>query len=69
MDESNSKIELSEAYSERLSDDEIADMMAEAARVDLLFQSGQISTMYLAGLTAAAQASIEWEPEPTASAA
>ena len=40
MDECNSKIVLSEAYSERLSDDEIAEMMAEAAMVDLLFQSG-----------------------------
>lgn len=69
MDECNSKIVLSEAYSERLSDDEIAEMMAEAAMVDLLFQSGRISTMYLAGLTAAADASSEWQPEPEASAA
>jgi hypothetical protein len=69
MDECNSKIVLSEAYSERLSDDEIADMMAEAAMVDLLFQSGRISTMFLTGLSAAAHASSEWELEPEASAA
>ncbi|WP_244531254.1 hypothetical protein [Hyphomicrobium facile] len=69
MDECNSKIVLSEAYSERLSDDEIAEMMAEAAMVDLLFQSGRISTLYLTGLAAAADASSEWQPEPAASAA
>lgn len=69
MDECNSKIVLSEAYSERLSDDEIAEMMAEAAMVDLLFQSGRISTLYLSGLAAAADASSEWQPEPEASAA
>ncbi|WP_045835160.1 hypothetical protein [Hyphomicrobium sp. 99] len=63
MIECNSKIELSETYTERLSDDEIADMMAEAARVDAMFQSGEISTMYLVGLTSAAQASSLWQPE------
>ncbi|MGO4684816.1 hypothetical protein [Hyphomicrobium sp. 2TAF46] len=63
MVECNSKIELSAAYSERLSDDEIADMMAEAARVDAMFQSGEISTTYLVALAAAADASGAWQPE------
>ena len=43
--------------------DEIADMMAEAARVDAMFQSGEISTTYLVALAAAADASKAWEPE------
>lgn len=63
MTECNSKIELSELYSERLSDEEIADMMAEAARVDAMFQSGSISTTYLFALTCAAYASGAWQPE------
>lgn len=69
MDKYNSKIELSTEYLERISDDEIADMMAEAARVDALFQSGGISTMFLVGLSEAAHESTEWQPEATASAA
>ena len=62
MVECNSKIELSAAYAERLSDDEIADMMAEAARVDAMFQSGEISTTYLVALAAVADASSAWQP-------
>lgn len=69
MTECNSKIELSEAYSERLTEEEIADMMAEAARVDAMFQSGEISTTYLVALTCAAHASGAWQPETTEASA
>ena len=70
MTECNSKIELSEVYSERLSDEEIADMMAEAAQVDALFKSGAIGTTHIVALVCAADVSRAWEPEmPEASAA
>jgi len=70
MTECNSKIELSPAYTERLTDEEIADMMAEAARVDALFKSGAIGTTHIVALVCAADVSREWQPEmPEASAA
>ena len=53
MNERTSDIKPSEIYSD-LSDDDIAAMMAEAATVDALFQCGQISTLVLTGLSAAA---------------
>lgn len=43
------QIAATEAHIE--SDEEIAEMMAEAARVDAMFQSGVISTMFLAAFT------------------
>jgi hypothetical protein len=46
MNEPVSEIKPAEIYSD-LSGEDIAEMMAEAAKVDVLFQSGQISTMYL----------------------
>jgi hypothetical protein len=53
MNERTSDIKPSEIYSD-LSEDDIAEMMAEAATVDALFQRGQISTLFLTGLSAAA---------------
>ncbi|MBS0233232.1 MAG: hypothetical protein JSR99_07075 [Proteobacteria bacterium] len=53
MREAVSEIKPAEIYSD-LSRDEIAEMMAEAEQVDALFQSGQISTLYLTSLSAAA---------------
>ncbi|AGK58248.1 hypothetical protein HYPDE_32878 [Hyphomicrobium denitrificans 1NES1] len=43
--------------------DDIAEMMAEAARVDAMFQSGAISTLFPYAL-AAAQAA-QTEPDPS----
>ncbi|MBS0251746.1 MAG: hypothetical protein JSR78_11865 [Proteobacteria bacterium] len=53
MSEEFSNIKPAEIYAD-LSADDIAEMMAEAAKVDALFQSGHASTMYLASLSAAA---------------
>lgn len=64
MSVSVSEIKPAEIYSD-LSADEIAEMMAEAAEVDALFQKGEISTMYLSSLSAAAFAVAEWEQAPT----
>lgn len=47
MNELVSEIKPAEIYSE-LSGEDIAEMMAEAAKVDALFQSGRISTTVLA---------------------
>lgn len=62
MSEEFSKIKPAEIYAD-LSADDIAEMMAEAAAVDALFQSGHASTMYLASLSAAAFAVSETEEE------
>ena len=53
MSEANTEIRPAEIYS-GLSREEIDEMMAEAALVDALFQSGRISTLYLTFLSAAA---------------
>jgi hypothetical protein len=55
-----SEIKPSEIYSDLTSDD-IAEMMAEAARVDALFKSGRISTLYLTSLASAAYAVANWD--------
>ncbi|HML30140.1 MAG TPA: hypothetical protein PKE16_15175 [Hyphomicrobium sp.] len=62
MSVSVSDIKPAEIYSD-LSADEIAEMMAEAAELDALFQKGEISTMYLTSLSAAAFAVAESEPD------
>jgi hypothetical protein len=62
MSERVSDIKPAEIYSD-LSAEDIAEMMAEAAEVDALFQSGRISTMYLTSLSAAAFTASQWEPE------
>lgn len=62
MSERVSDIKPAEIYSD-LSAEDIAEMMAEAAEVDALFQSGRISTMYLTSLSAAAFAASQWEAE------
>jgi hypothetical protein len=61
-------IKPSEIYSD-LSEDDIAEMMAEAATVDALFQCGQISTLFLTALSAAAYETSVANAELTASAA
>jgi len=53
MLEAVSEIKPADIYSD-LSREDIAEMMAEAERVDALFKSGRISTLYLASLSAAA---------------
>ncbi|MFT3732177.1 MAG: hypothetical protein QM780_12295 [Hyphomicrobium sp.] len=53
-----SDIKPAEIYSDLTADD-IAEMMAEAARVDALFKSGRISTMTVMGLAAKAAADAE----------
>ncbi len=63
-----SEIKPSEVYSDLTSDD-IAEMMAEAARVDAFFQSGRISTLYLTSLTTAAYAVANWDGALPATAA
>ncbi|RUP00437.1 hypothetical protein [Hyphomicrobium sp.] len=63
-----SEIKPAEIYSDLTSDD-IAEMMAEAARVDSLFQTGRISTTYLSSLAAAADAIANWEEVLPANAA
>lgn len=71
MSERVSNIKPAEIYSD-LSAEDIAEMMAEAAEVDALFQSGRISTMYLTSLSAAAfvissqEAEVEVEAPATA---
>ncbi|MET0432389.1 MAG: hypothetical protein ABWZ86_07920 [Hyphomicrobium sp.] len=50
-----SAIKPAEIYSD-LTDEDIAELMAEAARVDAMLQSGQISTMYLTNALANADA-------------
>ncbi len=62
MSEAVSDIKAAEIYSD-LSRDDIAELMAEGAKVDALFQSGRISTMYLTGMAAAACAVTSSEPE------
>lgn len=64
MSEEFSKIKPAEIYAD-LSADDIAEMMAEAAEVDALFQSGRASTMYLTSLSAAAFAVAKCEEEVT----
>jgi hypothetical protein len=44
--------------------DDIAEMMAEAARIDAMFQSGAISTLFPYALAAAAPAA-QTEPVPS----
>lgn len=68
MNEAVLEIKPAEIYSD-LSSDEIADMMAEAARVDALFKSGRISTMYLTSLSAAAHVVANSDRELPATAA
>ncbi|CCB67236.1 hypothetical protein RLW55_08180 [Hyphomicrobium sp. B1] len=66
-----SNIKPAEIYAD-LSADDIAEMMAEAAAVDALFQSGHASTTYLSSLSAAAFAVAKCEeevPEAPATAA
>lgn len=71
MSERVSDIKPADIYSD-LSAEDIAEMMAEAAEVDALFQSGRISTMYLTSLSAAAfvissqEAEVEVEAPATA---
>ncbi len=50
MNEVTSDIKPSELYSD-LSKNEIAEMMAECAKIDALFQSGKISTLIPTDLT------------------
>jgi hypothetical protein len=45
MNEPVSDIKPAEIYSD-LSDEDISEMMAEAAKIDALFQAGRISTLY-----------------------
>ncbi len=68
MSETVSEIKAAEIYSD-LSSDEIAEMMAEAAKVDALFQSGRISTTYLTSMAAAADALAGSDLEEPAAAA
>jgi len=55
MSEPVSEIKPAEIYSD-LSGEDIAELMAEAAKVDALFQSGLISTMYPAAISTPVQA-------------
>ena len=68
MSERVSEIKPAEIYSD-LSAEDIAEMMAEAAEVDALFQSGGISTIYLTSLTTAAHDVGHLMPEKTKTAA
>lgn len=68
MNEAVSEIKPAEIYSD-LSREDIAEMMAEAARVDALFESGRISTLYLTSLSAAAFAVATSERALSATAA
>ncbi len=71
MNEMTSDIKPSALYS-NLSKQEIAEMMAECAKIDALFQSGQISTLIPTDLTEVAYevaASAEADTDRTAKAA
>ncbi len=68
MSEANTEIRPAEIYS-NLSREEIDEMMAEAALVDALFQSGRISTLYLTSLSAAAFAIANSDHDAPATAA
>ncbi|MFA5956744.1 hypothetical protein [Hyphomicrobium sp.] len=68
MNEVVSNIKPAEIYSDLTAED-IAEMMAEAAAVDALFESGHISTMYLTSLTTAADVVAHAEPIVAATAA
>jgi hypothetical protein len=54
MSKQVSEIKPAEIYSD-LSREDIAEMMAEATKVDALFQSGRISTMYPTALSTSVQ--------------
>jgi hypothetical protein len=68
MTEPVSEIKPAEIYSD-LSGEDIAEMMAEAAKVDALFQSGQISTMYLTAVQTTKQAVASTHADVPATAA
>jgi hypothetical protein len=68
MNEVVSEIKPAEIYSD-LSGEEIAEMMAEAAKVDALFQSGQISTLLLADTLVLTQVVVTARPDVPATAA